>query len=144
MHNSNINKYLYKIFLIVVKYTPTVLALVYIATLVCNYFKIPAIGLTYFGGVSFMFIGLLYLISLVFQFCHLFKIPLYYVTTGNVLGILNKSLSYPVGALMMYRVYFIFTGIALLVYIWFMYKNRNKPKIDHIKKLCDSYSDCNC
>jgi hypothetical protein len=39
----------------------------------------------------------------------------------------------------MYRIYFTLTGIMVVAYIWFMYKNRNNPKIDHIKQLCDNY-----
>lgn len=144
MSKSNINKYLYKIFLTCIKYTPLILSILYIINLICNYCGLVIPVLMYFGGVSFIFIGLLYLISWVFQFCHLYRIPLHYVTIGNVVGILNKSFSYPIGTIEMFRLYFIFTGIMLIIYIWFIYKNRNKPKVDHLKRLCDTYSDCNC
>lgn len=142
MHNTNINKYLYKIFLISTKYTPITLAICFIANLVCNYFKIIAPILVYFGGVSFSFLMLLYLISWVFQFCHLYRIPLHYITVGNVIGLCNQWFQYPISSMNMARVYFVITGIAVCIYIWFMYKNRNNPKIDPIKQLCDNYCRC--
>lgn len=31
-------------------------------------------------------------------------------------------------------------GIAIIAYIYFLYKNRGNPKVNHIKQLCDPYS----
>ena len=44
----------------------------------------------------------------------------------------------------MLRIYFILFGIMSIAYIWYMYKNRNNPKVDPIKQLCETYCDCNC
>jgi hypothetical protein len=134
----NVNKSLYKVFLGFIKYIPSLLALVFISGTTCSYLKLSVPIIAYFGGVSFLFLVLLYLISWVFQFCHLYRIPLYYVTLGNVVGMLDKYGVLPFDNVIMCRIYFILTGIALIVYIWFMYKNRNKPKIDYIKQLCDN------
>ena len=134
----NVNKRLYKVFLGFIKYIPSLLALVFISGTTCSYLKLSIPIIAYFGGVSFLFLVLLYLISWVFQFCHLYRIPLYYVTLGNVVGMLDKYGVLPFDNVIMCRIYFILTGIALIVYIWFMYKNRNKPKIDYIKQLCDN------
>lgn len=134
----NVNKRLYKVFLGFIKYIPSLLALVFISGTTCSYLKLSVPIIAYFGGVSFLFLVLLYLISWVFQFCHLYRIPLYYVTLGNVVGMLDKYGVLPFDNVIMCRIYFILTGIALIVYIWFMYKNRNKPKIDYIKQLCDN------
>lgn len=142
MHNPTINKYLYKIFLAFVKYLPVTLALVFIGSTGCNYCRIYSPIFAYFGGTSFLFLGLLYIISYVFQFCHLYRIPLHYVVIVNGVGILNKAFNCFISTILMYRLYVIITGIALLIYLWFMYKNRNNPKIDHIKQLCDSYCRC--
>lgn len=134
----NVNKRLYKVFLGFIKYIPSLLALVFISGTTCSYLKLSVPIIAYFGGVSFLFLVLLYLISWVFQFCHLYRIPLYYVTLGNVVGMLDKYGVLPFDNVIMCRIYFILTGIAVIVYIWFMYKNRNKPKIDYIKQLCDN------
>lgn len=142
MHNPTINKYLYKLFLVFVKYLPITLAIIFILNLWYNYHKIYSYIFSYFGGVSFLFLGLLYLISYVFQFCHLYRIPLHYIVIGNGIGTFNKVFQYPIDSIVMYRLYFILTGIALLIYIWFMYKNRNNPKVDRAKQILDKYCEC--
>ena len=100
--------------------------------------------LMYIGGTSFVFIVLLYILSFVFRFCSLYRIPLHYVTVGNTIGVLDTFLKFPISNLSMFRLYFILFGIMLIIYIWLMYKNRNNPKVDPIKQLCETYCDCNC
>lgn len=139
MSKPNINKYLYKVFLTCVKYTPITLSICFILNLVCNYYRISCPILSYIGGVSFIFIALLYLMSWVFQFCYLYRIPLHYVTIGNLLGLGNKVLGHPISSINMYRVYFILTGITIVSYIWFASTNRHNPKINYIHQLCDLY-----
>lgn len=142
MHNTTINKYLYKIFLICTKYLPITLAVLFVINLICNHYKLSFSFLVYFGGVSFSFLGLLYLMSWVFQFCHLYRIPLYYITIGNIIGVFNKEFPNVIPSIIAVRVYFIITGIMLLIYIWFMYKNRSNPQVDYIKQLCENYCGC--
>ena len=142
MSNQSLNKYLYKVFLIVTKYTPITLSLLFVINLFCNYYKVSMPILSYLGGASFIFLALLYLMSWVFQFCHLYRIPLYYITIGNIIGLLNYWFDYPVRAVVMARIYCILTGVMIFIYIWLVYKNRNKPKVDRIKQLCDSFCDC--
>ena len=142
MDNTYLNKTLYKLFLIAIKYIPLIIAMVFVTSITCNYFGYSVPLLSYFGGACYIFIGLLYLISFVFKFCILHRIPLHYVTIGNVFGILTKYCSFSLSTLTMFRIYFILTGIMAIVYIWFMYKNRNKPKVDPIKQLCESYFKC--
>lgn len=146
MKNANIdksiNKTLYKIFLIFIKYIPVILSINFICNLICNYFRLSLTLFSYLGGVSFIFIILLYLLSFVFKFCYLYRIPLHYITLGNVIGSLRQFNIITLPVLGMYRLYFIITGISLVVYVCLMYKNRNKPKVDPIKQLCENYCDC--
>ena len=125
---SNINKNLYKIFLGCTKYTPITLSVVFVLNLISNRCGIMIPLLSYFGGVSFVFIMLLYLISLVFQFCYLYRIPLYYITAGNIIGIMDKYKLIPLDVLGMYRLYFILTGLAVICYIWLTYKSKHKTR----------------
>lgn len=144
MQNPNISKYLYKIFLICSKYIPFILSIIFIINVCCSYSNITIPILSYLGGVSFIFIILLYLISYVFQFCYLYRLPLHYVTSGNIIGIIDKHLTLSLSNIALFRIYFIVFGIMLIAYIWLMYKNRNNPKVDPIKQLCETYCDCNC
>jgi hypothetical protein len=144
MNNHNISKYLYKIFLGYAKYIPIIVSILYILNIICQYLKTTVTILIYLGGVSFVFITLLYLISFVFQFCYLYRLPLHYVTLGNIIGIIDQYFTIPISNIMLFRIYFIMFGIMLIAYIWLMYKNRNNPKVDPIKQLCETYCDCNC
>lgn len=144
MAESNINKNLYKTFLILVKYIPITLAIIFLSQNVLVYLEIVTPILLYLGGSSFIFIVLLYILSWVFRFCYLYRIPLHYVTIGNIVGILDKWFIFPLSNIGMLRIYFALFGIMTVVYIWLTYKNRHKPKIDPIKQLCETYCDCNC
>lgn len=144
MVNSNISKKFYKIFLILTKYIPITLSLIFLTQNVLVYSGVSTPILLYLGGSSFIFILLLYILSWVFQFCHLYRIPLHYVTIGNSIGILDKWFRFPFSNIGMLRIYFVLFGIMLIAYIWYIYKNRNNPKVDHIKQLCETYCDCGC
>ena len=144
MRSTNIDKNLYKIFLALVKYIPIAIALIFTTHQILMYLKILNPILMYIGGTSFVFIVLLYILSFVFKFCSLYRIPLHYVTLGNAIGVLDTFLKFPISNLSMFRLYFILFGIMLIIYIWLMYKNRNNPKVDPIKQLCETYCDCNC
>ena len=71
------NKNLYKIFLIVIKYIPTVLAICKVITLITQYFKFRIFILTCIGGTSLIMLLLLYLISYIFKFCLTHRLPLH-------------------------------------------------------------------
>lgn len=144
MSDANINKTLYKIFLSIVKYIPIILSLIFISHNVCVYFKITTILFTFLGGTSIIFIIVLYLVSWIFKFCYLYRLPLHYIIIGNIIGVLDRLFKFSISNIGMLRIYFILFGIMLIVYIWLMYKNRNKPKVDPIKQLCETYCDCNC
>lgn len=144
MNQIGINKYLYKILLSFIKYTPIVLAIVIVLNFILNFLGIEITILTYIFGVSATLIILLYLLSFVFRFCQLYRIPLHYITITNIISCLYKLGIFTITVINLYRLYFIIAGIVAIVYVIFMYKNRNNPKVDPIKQLCETYCDCNC
>ena len=144
MMNALCNKNLYKLFLGIVKIIPNILAILKIITLVFNYFKIPTFAITCFGGTSIITLGIMYLISYVFKFCGTYRVSLHYTTLIYGLTLLDYYIGIPISVENLYRLYAIITGAFMTLWIIIWYKNRKNPKIDHIKQLCDSYSDCNC
>lgn len=144
MSTPNINKKLYKILLTLVKYIPITLSIIFILQNTFVYIGITNPVLLYLGGSSLIFIVLLYILSWVFQFCYLYRIPLHYVVGSNVIGLIDRIFKFPISNIGMLRLYFILFGIMLIVYIWCVYKNRNKPRVDYIDSLCETYCDCNC
>lgn len=136
------NKNLYKIFLIVIKYIPTFLAILKLTTLIANYLKVRLFILTCLGGTSIIMLLVLYLISYIFKFCLTHRLPLHYITIVSILTTLDYYLGSSISALTSYRVYLILSGIFIITWIIVWFVNRKNPKIDHIKQLCESYAEC--
>ena len=81
------NKNVYKIFLSLIKYVPTLLAILQIVSLCLSYAGITSFLVTCLSGTSVVFLILLYLIAEVFRFCGLYKISLNYVSIVTLLTI---------------------------------------------------------
>jgi hypothetical protein len=136
------NKNLYKIFLSIVKYTPMIVAITHVVALLLHYLGISAILLSCFSGISILFVILLYIMSYVFKFCYLYRIPLWYITTVVIINTFKIIDLLSIQNLLLYRLYAIIFGIFLVIFVIYMYKNRNNPKVDYIKQLCDTYCGC--
>jgi hypothetical protein len=137
------NKILYKLFLSIIKFTPIIITIVHTVALILHYVGIPSTLLSCFGGISILFLIILYIISYVFKFCYLYRVPLWYVTVIVLVNVI-QLLGVGITTINLYRIYTIIFGFFLIVFIIYMYKNRKNPKIDHIKQLCDKYIDCSC
>lgn len=144
MNNVLPDKNLYKLFLSLIKVVPNILAVSKILGLILMYLKLPTFTLTCFSGTSLIFIILLYLISFVFKFCGTHRLSLNYITSITLLSIVDYYIGIPISSENLYRLYGIISGAFMTSWIIIWYKNRKNPKIDYIKQLCDTYSDCNC
>lgn len=111
--------------------------------IILKYFGIDSIILIFFGGISFPMLGLLFIMSYVFKYCYLYRIPLYYIATICFITTVDTFIGIPLETLDMFRVYFTNIGIFLVLYVYYAYKNRNNPKVDYLKQLCERYN-CNC
>ena len=136
------NKYLYKIFLIIIKYIPMVLALCKLITLITNYFKLHIFAITCVGGTSIIFLLVLYLISYIFKFCLTHRLPLYYTTLITIMTMMDYFVGIPIDVFVLFRLYMIISGMFIITWILVWFVNRKNPKIDHIKQLCESYANC--
>lgn len=144
---NTLEKTTYKLFVYILKFVPSILAIIQTTCLVLRYYNVIDIitVLSCVGGTSFISIGILYALAYIFRFCYLYKMPLYYVTLITGMLVLDTFIGFPISTLMMYRIYFSITGVFLISYIIYAYKNRNNPntKVDYIKSLCERYS-CSC
>ena len=138
------NKNVYKIFLSLIKYVPTLLAILQIVSLCLSYAGITSFLVTCLSGTSIVFLILLYLIAEVFRFCGLYKISLNYVSIVTLLTILDWYFKFPLDVADRYLMYALITGVFIVTWIIYWYTHRNNPKVDHIKRLCDNYTDCKC
>lgn len=142
--NELINKRLYKIFLGLIKYTPIIIAINQIIGTILNYFGISSILITCFGGSSIIFLIILFLISYIFKFCYLFRLPLIYSTIIVLLKFMDGLIVLPIITIIMFQIIAIITGIFIVLFIYYVYKNRNNPQPDPILELCKKYCNINC
>jgi hypothetical protein len=138
------NKNLYKLFLSIVKYTPILIMVIHALASLLHYLGIQAIFLSCIGGISILFLLILYIMSYVFKFCYLYRVPLWYLTTITTLNICKSIGLLTTSLLETYQLYAIVFGFFLVIFIIYMYKNRKNPKVDPIKQLCENYVDCSC
>lgn len=136
------SKFLYKGTTLCIKYMPMVLAAMQITMTLFNYFGIAAISLSFIGGTSLLFLGLLFLLSYLFQYCSLYRFPLLYNLTMGFLVTLRTYGCIAIELLAFYQLLMIVTGIFILIFIYLIYKYRNHSKLGGIKQFCDKYLDC--
>lgn len=136
------NKSLYKLFLGIIKYVPIILALFQTIGTILNYLGMPALAISCLGGSSILFLIVLFLIAGVFKFCYLYKIPLVYNTVMVTLKIIDSSIGIPLDTLILFRLHFVILGVFIILFVYYMYKNRGKPKVDYISSLCRRYECC--
>lgn len=136
------SKHLYKLTAFIIKYLPFVLTLIQVILLGLNYFGIVFLPLSFLGGTSLLFLGLLYLLSYLFQYCSLYRIPLGYNLAVNTVVLLKAMSILDISTMGAYRLIVVITGVFALIFIYFIYKYRNNPKVGGIKAFCDKYCDC--
>lgn len=117
--SRSVNKNLYKLFLIILKYTPIVLAIDDILFSILSYLEYNYYFLSYLGGVSIIFLIMLYIISYVFRFCYLYRIPLYYITATNLIALYDEYIGINLEDLQMLRIYLILFGISIISFLYF-------------------------
>lgn len=130
------SKSLYKLFLVILKYTPITLALIDIIHTTLTYFEINTYFLNYLGGVSVIFLGLLFILSYLFRFCYLYRFPLYYILSTNLIALVDTHVGIPISDINMYRTYWIIFGIMMVVFIYKSVKNNDKH---HKKSIVSVY-----
>lgn len=145
--NASVNKRLYKLLIIILRYTPVVLSINDILHSILSYYNINCYILSCLGGVSLAFLGILYIISYVFRFCYLYRIPLYFVTLTNLIALYDLYVGINIGDLQMLRVYLVLFGISMISFIYLKVKKKcwslNKNFVTEIhESKFEHLSDC--
>lgn len=121
---KSVNKNLYKVFLLILKAIPFILAINETLFTILRYYDINCYNLSIFRGFSVLFIVTLYLLSYIFRYCKWHRIPLHYVCTVNMIAYYDEQIGIPISDLQMLRVYLIIAGISLISFIYFKIKDK--------------------
>lgn len=119
------SKYLHKIVLLLIKVLPIIIAATYLLNTILSYFYIDVPLLSYISGNSILFIILLYLTSIAFQFCRYHRMFIHYITLNWILNIVDYYIGIPLSNRSLFLMYIIITGIFLFIILYEHCKQRN-------------------
>lgn len=118
------NKRLYKLTIFSLKLIPMLLALCALVNTVFSFYGIRFDVLSVFGGVSFLNLIFLYLVSYVFRFCIYHRMFLHYVLVTDILNVIDFYIGIPLSDRALFGAHIAITGIFLFLILYFYY-NRN-------------------
>lgn len=120
-----LNSIAYKMTLYLIKIIPMCISLCDMLNTVLWLIGIDFGILSYIGGISFLTIILLYLLSIVFKFCFYHRMFIHYVTLNNIISIFDYYHIIPVNKI----IYIVLLGVVLFYILYYHVKKLKKKKI---------------
>lgn len=108
---SSMNKRMYKLELICVKYIPILIALITLIDVILYYFDINFELINYVAGTSFLTMIPMYISSYVYKFCEYHRMFLHYIVVNKVVMMIDLYIGIPLGDFMLLVLYLIVAGI---------------------------------
>ena len=105
------NKRMYKLELICVKYIPILIALITLIDVILYYFDIDFELINYIAGTSFLTMIPMYIFSYVYKFCEYHRMFLHYIVVNKVVMMIDLYIGIPLGDFMLLVLYLIIAGI---------------------------------
>lgn len=128
-----LSKISYRVALLLVKYVPEIIAILYLIMLILSCFGINLVLLSSIASLSLLPAICLISFSILFKFCIWHRLPIYYVLFQNLINGIDFYLEIPVSNLWMLFIYLLITGIFILIGVWLKNKHNGKNRI--IKKM---------
>lgn len=119
---------LYKVFLVLVKYTPIICLITEILTSLFAYFSIEVIYFLFIGGFSMSSVLLLYVASYVFRFCYLYRLSLHSIVLTNIIALIDTLIGIPLSDLNILRMYLVILLVGVISFIKFKIKDAKHNK----------------
>lgn len=119
----------HKSFLLILKYIPYIISIVYIISTIGGFFGLNLVGLGYIFSMSFSSWLFMLLASFIFKYCVIHRLPLYYIALNDVLNITDYYIEIPVETATLFKIHLlvIFGFISLYTYLYV--KNSKKSFI---------------
>lgn len=123
---NGVGKRLYKIELLIIKFIPYIIALLYIANNLLSYFGIDLPVLSLIGGTSILTILFLYISSFVFRFCIYHRLPIYYIVLSDIIAYYDIEIGIPLDDRNLFTLHLIIIGILILLLVYFKFKQHEQ------------------
>ena len=133
VNSRNVNKLYYKLFIVVLKYIPLLIALCYILNTVMALFGIYIEPLSNIAGVSLLTWIFLYIATYVFKFCIYHRMFLWYILIDDLLNIIDYYYELPIETSNLLIIHNSIIGIFLFIILYIYVKDHKKSTGKNIK-----------
>ena len=116
----------HKSFLVLLKYLFHIEALFYIIYTILGFFDIDAIMLGYFTSISIIPWIFMYLVSIIFRYCYVHRLPLYYILINEILTIIDYYIGIPISDRELLVVHLLLIGFLIFGYSYYYLNNLKK------------------
>ena len=107
----------YKLFLLLVKVIPMVIAFIFLLNNIRSYFDIEIKCLNYI--VHILLITVLYLLSYILKFCEYHRIFLHYIVITDCINIYDNYYHIPISSYELFILHSIIAGVCLFLILYF-------------------------
>lgn len=133
VNSRNVNKLYYKLFIVVLKYIPLLIALCYVLNTVMAVFGIYIEPLSNIAGMSLFTWIFLYIATYVFKFCIYHRMFLWYILIDDLLNIIDYYYELPIETSNLLMIHNSIIGIFLFIILYIYVKDHKKSTGKNIK-----------
>jgi hypothetical protein len=123
---ENVSKSLYKLFILMLKVIPMLIALIYLLNTITSLHGVEIPVLSNIAGISLLSWLFMYLATIVFKFCFYHRIFLYYILVTDITSIINYYFSIIDTYYEYLIVYYIIIGIFLFLLLYSHVKDNKR------------------
>jgi uncharacterized membrane protein YdjX (TVP38/TMEM64 family) len=105
------NKRMYKLELLCVKYVPIIIAAIVLLNAILARFDVYVDELNYIAGTSFLTLIPMYISSIVYKFCKYHRMFIHYILTHKIVATIDMYIGIPLEDGMLLLLYLIIAGI---------------------------------
>ena len=119
---NSVSKDLYKVFLLILRGIPYIIALCYVVVTAAFYFGLELNVIGYIGSCSIMTWVFLYVSSFVFKFCKYHRTPLYYVLLNDIINVIDTYIGIPISTSNFFVLHIAILGAIVIIYSYLRIK----------------------
>jgi len=115
-----------KIFLILTKYIPHVIGMLYVIYTLLSFIEIDPISIGYIASLSILPWVHLYSASYALEFCYVHRLPLYYILIDEILLVTDNYLCIPLDVYNLFMLHLLIIGLLIFGYTYYYIKFKLK------------------
>lgn len=119
------NRIMYKLELLCVKYVPILIAVVVLIDAIFSYFDVYLDILNYIAGTSFLTLIPMYISSYAYKFCEYHRMFIHYILTHKLVSTVDLYIGIPVSDLILLSIYLVIAGVFILIILYLHQKCKN-------------------